>query len=117
MAYCRWSSDNWKSDVYVYESDRGIEIYVAGARYVGSPPSEDWFDGESNFNIDLINRRTSWFLNAKAVEIGGPSDGKCYVCEREDALTVLDRLRAEGYHVPQYAIDEIREELEEYGNE
>lgn len=116
MAYCRWSSDNWKSDVYVYESNRGIEIYVAGMRYAGEAPEGDYYvDGK--YNAEHYKAVHDWLASAERVEIGGPSDGKCYVCEREDALTVLDRLRTEGYHVPQYAIDEIRKELEENGNE
>src|SRR5690554_33867 len=33
MSYCRWSSDDFKSDVYVYESDMGFMIHVAGGKH------------------------------------------------------------------------------------
>ena len=33
MSYCRWSSDNWKCDVYVYEDvNGGWTTHVAGRR-------------------------------------------------------------------------------------
>jgi len=43
MSYCRWSSDNWMSDVYVYEScfDKFV-IHVAGRRRA-IPPIPDLF--------------------------------------------------------------------------
>lgn len=38
MSICRWSTDNFKCDLYVYESDQGIEICVAGMRIVEEIP-------------------------------------------------------------------------------
>lgn len=36
MSYCRWSSDNWKCDLYCYEDVRGgYTTHVAGRRRVG----------------------------------------------------------------------------------
>ena len=35
MSYCRWSSDDFQCDVYVFGSDTGFETYVARGRYVG----------------------------------------------------------------------------------
>jgi len=107
MSYCRWSSDNWKSDVYVYESAAGIEIYVAGMRYQGDAPEGDYFDPEHRAKL------TTWLRDTKRESIGGRSDAKAYVADHEEAIEILDRLRQEGYHVPQYAIDAIREEMED----
>ena len=36
MSYCRWSSDNYKSDVYVYEGHKHI-IHVAAIKHVIPP--------------------------------------------------------------------------------
>ncbi len=30
MSYCRWSSDNMKSDVYAYESYEGYTVHMQG---------------------------------------------------------------------------------------
>lgn len=38
MSYCRFSSDNWKSNVYAYESVEGFEVYVASHRIVDELP-------------------------------------------------------------------------------
>ena len=39
MSYCRWSSDNWKCDLYCYEDvSGGITTHVAGNRIVGDIP-------------------------------------------------------------------------------
>jgi hypothetical protein len=116
MAYCRWSSDNWRSDVYVYESDQGIAIHVAGMRYVGERPEGSWIkekDGKLVVDEDFALRSRQWLETADMVAIGGPSDGDTYACDHAEALETLARLRREGYHVPQHVIDEIREELEE----
>lgn len=38
MSYCRWSSMNWRCDVYVYEDVRGgWTTHVAGTRYLFRP--------------------------------------------------------------------------------
>lgn len=38
MSYCRFSSDNWGSDVYAYESGDGVAVHVAASKYVGDVP-------------------------------------------------------------------------------
>lgn len=44
MSYCRWSSDNWRCDVYVYESCSGGWLtHVAGQKRVLPPiPDLPW---------------------------------------------------------------------------
>lgn len=45
MSYCRWSSDNWNCDVYVYESVYGgWQTHVAGRRRM-FPPIPDLIGG------------------------------------------------------------------------
>lgn len=38
MSYCRFSSDNFTSDFYIYESDQGFEVHVAWSRHVCPEP-------------------------------------------------------------------------------
>lgn len=41
MSYCRWSSDFWQCDVYVYEDvNGGWTTHVAGRRMKHTPPPE-----------------------------------------------------------------------------
>lgn len=42
MSYCRWSSDNYRCDVYALESDLGYEINVAVGRYPEPIPEVDY---------------------------------------------------------------------------
>lgn len=45
MSYCRWSSDNWRCDVYVYQdTNGGWTTHVAGRRHV-LPPIPDIASG------------------------------------------------------------------------
>ena len=43
MSYCRWSSDNWRCDLYCYEGDVFI-THVAGRRRMGHIPDDRWSD-------------------------------------------------------------------------
>ena len=106
MAYCRWSSDNWKSDVYVFESDRGVEIHVAGMRYLGEAPQGDYFDPVH------FQKLQNWLEETERIKIGGPSDGHSYVGDYEETILTLERLKSEGYHVPSYVIEDLIEDMQ-----
>ena len=47
MSYCRWSSMDFKCDLYVYEASDGIVIHVASNRVVGDVPVIDWSSAET----------------------------------------------------------------------
>lgn len=111
MAYCRWSSDDYQCDVYVYQSDRGWVTHVAGRRPVFKAPlppaveigAEGWY---KRYRIvsEMLGRATM-------VEIEGDHDGETFTDDTPgECADTLERLRAAGYNVPQYAIDELREE-------
>ena len=85
MSYCRWSSNNYQCDVYVYESDLGFQTYVAGNRV----------------NWDTHDR----------VFIDHPEAGQSYTDTTPgQCADRLEKLKSEGFKVPQYAIDELRKE-------
>jgi hypothetical protein len=140
MSYCRFSSDNWKSCVYVYEHfDGGFVTHVAGRKRV-FPPIPDiplsWiprFGGEFSRATRRVTYPTRWrsvaascFCRFYALwhrlsmwsvgviplrDIGLPHDGDAFSDETaNECADRLESLKALGYHVPQYAIDALREE-------
>ena len=113
MSYCRWSSDDFQCDVYVYENvSGGWTTHVASNRPVIDrsvlPPivTEDplsWYR-----RLEAVSEQLK---TAERKPIGLPHDGKTFNDETPgEAADTLEMLRAVGYNVPQYAIDALREE-------
>ena len=116
MSYCRWSCDDFRSDVYCYESYYGgFVTCVAGRRYVGHIESlpaltadnvEGWMAAKDKQIADLDK--------CEIVPIAHPDAGEEFVdINIEDMLDRLEYLQREGFHVPQSAFDAIRAEIEE----
>ena len=111
MSYCRFSSDNWKSDIYCYESvGGGYVTEVAGQRPAGEvPPASDVQ------TATYQEWQESYLAQIEALEdlvpIGLPEDGQTFTDDTLDELLArLLWLRGLGYHVPEGAFEEIREE-------
>lgn len=123
MALCRWSSDDYQCDLYVYESegDDGIcwMTHVADERYQitrplpkpidddGSPASYRRHEGRER-KVDKI------LTLSRLVPIGLPADGESY--ENETAEACAERIKvlvAMGYRVPSDVIDWVHEVLGE----
>ena len=110
MSYCRWSTDDFRCDVYVYESKNGYEINIAALRHrltdAELPPPVPfdtnnlmpWFRRMDTVS-DLIRR-------TKRYPIGLPFDGESF-CEPspKDAAVRLQEIKGAGYNVPQDVID------------
>ena len=146
MSYCRFSSMNWRSDVYVYEHVAGgFTTHVAGRRRFIQPIpdllgaamtsaihrwSGAFWDNESRAVVYPFPWRkriclawfwftTKWhrYVHHASLQliplrpIGLEHDGETFsdetACECADRL---EYLRSLGYTVPQYAIDNLREE-------
>lgn len=123
MSYCRWSSDNWKCDLYCYEDVMGcFTTHVASNRVVGDPPAvvvpPHPATPEQIQQFMADHRAQMAFLEATPhAPIGLPHDGESF--GDLDLLSFLDRvmhLRDVGYHVPQFVIDDITLEIAEGGN-
>jgi hypothetical protein len=121
MSYCRWSSNDFQCDVYVYESRDGFWTHVAARRPVFDgplPPPADLPRGftEAQFEAWIGRRRAvdAMVDRATLVDIGGPHDGTDF-CDRlpGECADRLVMLRDAGYWVPQSAIDALRAEQDE----
>lgn len=123
MSYCRWSSDNFKCDVYAYLSDAGYMVHIASNKIVGNPPKNDWDliknGGKGGVKkwVAIEKKRSKWMSKAKRVPIGGPLDGETFtfpnVVDFYEAMLVL---RGIGYKFPDYVFIEIEAEMKELSN-
>jgi len=102
MAFVRWSSDDFKSDVYVYSDvNGGITTMVAKSRYKDGPPAR--LEGETL--LEWIKK-----MGDAQVAIDLEGAGGIYNDETPELCIMrLESLRAVGFHVPEYALDLLRE--------
>src|SRR6187549_3775379 len=110
MSYCRFSSDGFQCDVYVYADVRGgYTTHVASSRRSRRVPDLDSSSPEKFKESYAAYRATLDDPENEPVAIGLSEDGKSFNhgTARECADN-LERLQAIGYNVPQYAIDELR---------
>lgn len=114
MSICRWSSNDFHCDIYAYEDvSGGITVHVAGNRVIFADPLPEPVPFTPE-NIELWFARhhqvTAMVDTAKREPIGLSRDGQTFRClAPDDALELIESLRAEGYVVPDYAMDEVRE--------
>lgn len=140
MSYCRFSSDNFMSDVYVYaDADGGWTTHVAGNRLRWPPVPElpIWLfdfggriDAESckvvypsrwaaiKARLCLLawlwsHRLHHWSIGVIPMEsIRLQHAGKTFNHDTPfECALFLGRLRDLGYRVPQFAIDALEEEV------
>jgi hypothetical protein len=112
MSYCRWSSDNWTSDVYVYEAEDGFTVHVASKRIVGDIPpilnldKEEW--------LESYQKQMEFIHTAEHKTIGGAFDGKTFCYDTLGLLVEgLRMLKRAGYRIPEYLIPDIEKEIAE----
>lgn len=120
MSYCRWSSDDFQCDVYVYGNVHGgVTIHVAKRRTLIDRDKvprvpDDWYKPESGYDMGeiaaLFNERHAYFEACESKEIGLPHDGESFDLSLAEASRKLAELKALGYNVPQEVIDELMEE-------
>lgn len=129
MSYCRWSSDDWSSDIYCYaDVNGGYTTHVAGRRWVLTetlPDPVDFPTVKAEEDPERFEREAkAWYArhvevmqmhqDAELVPIDHPQAGKTINDETPGGCAgTLEWLRAEGFVVPQYAIDRLRREQAE----
>lgn len=114
MSYCRFSSDDFRSDVYCYESATGFIIHVASNRYTPFPemPEPVPLTHENVQQYLERHKRVRAILDGSPREsIGLSHDGDTLEYDTPgEAADALQRLKDEGYWVPDGTIDALREE-------
>lgn len=119
MSYCRFSSADFDSDVYVYTSADGWVTHVASTRIepiaefpapVDFEPRED----EAAWARAVIDRQRKIhaILDASpATPIGLPHDGSHFLdASPGDCAGTLSMLAGAGYRVPDDVIEDLRAE-------
>lgn len=116
MSYCRFSSDDFQSNVYVYEHVHGgYFTHVASRKLISdipklSPPSDKSLD---NF-VESYRAQSAAIKVAEFAPIGLPYDDENFVDDTlPELLNRLTMLKEVGYHIPQEAFDRIKAEIEE----
>lgn len=118
MSYCRWSSDNWRCELYCYEdASGGFTTHVASNKVVGDVPKEDW-EGFITKRVTVEEfvaqnkAQMDWLGTAERTPIGLPHDGASFNDpDLESFLLRLLSLREVGYKFPDYVIEDVRAEI------
>ena len=115
MSYCRFSSDQFQCDVYVYESSDGWVIHVASSRSKLKSPKIPWrATGKwySSISFKWYGwRYTLWSKYRRLKPIGLPYDGETTTHETPDECAEhLEHLKCCGYNVPLDVIETLHEE-------
>lgn len=114
MSYCRWSSDDFKCDLYIYEdTSGGFTTHVAGRKHTGDIPTVPTFGTVTMQEWTEANQKQSdWLVKADYKEIDLPYAGETFNDETlEDLLLRVENLISLGYRVPKYVIQTIKEEI------
>lgn len=121
MSYCRWSSEDFTSDVYVYETfsddPAGLFItHVACSKHDITlpplPPISEWEAFGFDKVAEIRKQRNALLQAAELVPLNGPHDGESF--EDIGLPALLERLlylQSVGYRVPGYALARIRREI------
>jgi hypothetical protein len=123
MSYCRWSSDDYQSDLYCYEdASGGWTTHVAGNRMVGRPPHEDWTllgkgdEAAAEFWVQHT-AQMAWLETAEHAPIGLAHDGETFGDPTLEAFRErLLMLRQAGYRFPDYVLEAVDAEMAEAAN-
>lgn len=118
MSYCRFSCNDYQSDVYVYEGSDGVVIHVAASRFIVTEQLPDPVIVDDPADKEAIGR---WLDRNRIVNevmdrserefIGLPHDGEDFCLQTlEEAADKLEELAEMGYRVPAGAIEEIRQD-------
>ena len=114
MSYCRFSSDNWRSDVYVYDGD-GIVINVAATRTAGDIPAMPCITETTDEEWLRLHRIQMAYLDtAERMPIESKYASKDYYgLSRCEAADLLEDMAKHGINVPDGVAEALREEARE----
>lgn len=121
MAYCRWSTDLGRCDIYAYADVAGGYTVLVATRKRAVP--DDWIDPFRDVLAGRISA-AEWADRANAMyrelsylplcDIDAPSAGKSFnVATLGDLKELLLSLRDEGLRFPDSVLAEIDDEMRE----
>lgn len=113
MSYCRFSTDDFRCDLYCWESTDGTwDIAVAGSRLVGDVPKSPDFRDSPEVFMAAHAAQSAFIDSAEREDITLPHAGALF---REPTLEAFrDRLlalRELGYYFPNYVLEDVAEEI------
>jgi hypothetical protein len=114
MSYCRWSSEDFKCDVYAYEHCYGgYTTHVAGNRTVGEIPKVDW-NADTDILVAQHRAQMAFLETCERKDITLPHAGETFNdATLEEFRARLIGLKALGYHIPEYVFEQIDAEIAE----
>lgn len=113
MSICRWSSDSFRSDMYIYEADDGYVIHLAAVRHTLPPEDEapplSMILDDPEEHLRLHEAFMGRMRDAERVVIGLPHDGETfYGLEEDEMWAKVVELAEMGYHCPAAVLEEAR---------
>ena len=116
MSYCRWSSDDFQCDLYIYEDvNGGWTTHIAGNRVTFTEPLPP--QAQPGDHLGWAQRHSAGsklLATATRAPIGLEYDGKTLNSETLDELKdLLLELRRIGYRFPDYVLEIIDDEMKE----
>lgn len=115
MSYCRFSSDNFSCDAYVYEYYYGgWTINLAESRIVGDIPKvPSYLECGIDEYMDAHKKQMEFIKTAKHEPIELPYSGETFnYGTAKECAEQLKYLVQIGYIIPKYAIDALMEEVD-----
>jgi hypothetical protein len=115
VSYCRWSSDDYQSDLYIYESTTGYEVHIAGRRILYSKKLPDWvpFTPENIQNGTWQQRQEEvekLLYSSEKQDIEFKHAGKCYTFpDGKSCADFVKELISLGYNVPNGVVEALIE--------
>ena len=114
MSYCRWSSDNWKCDIYAYESCSGYVIHIAGNRHVGDCPEADLLQEDSKKGLREYRKQMKFLESCERKPIQLLHAGESFTLNTlEEFRDKLIELKEIGYYIPDYVFEIIKSEVQD----
>ena len=116
MAYCRFSDDSFRSDIYCYESEEGFVVNVADTRYLFNELVPELPEDFRNLSPEEINQHfvlmREIIERSKKEPILLPDARATFVFDdHQSTIDKLVNLSNSGFRVPEIAIVRLLAEI------
>ena len=122
MSYCRWSTDNGYCDAYVYEDvNGGWTTHLANYKRPPGRPEDPILSLIKRKYEEYEKRKEEqekWDKDNPLIFIDHPEAGKSFNHDTpRECADNLERLKKEGFCIPNYVIIWLRDEQEDIDEE